>query len=605
MSILKFVTGGKGRFGSPLRTALGIASLRQRVIVIVGLFAASFFELFGLMMIIPLIAAAAGARETKAGLMSVIHGALGAVGIPFDPSILVVLIVLALSLKALLSVAVTGYVSEIVAQLGCDMQTKLVRALLQAEWSFFIRQPLGRLTHAAGPEAVAAGEVFLGAANIVSHFLQGALFLGACAWLSWKLTIAGAVVGVLMLASQRRLIRSRRRAARAHRAQMRRLAAHFTDAMIGIKPLRAMGRTQRLSALFEADAKAAWQTLKTKLVSAENITEIQEPFIGMAIALTFFLAMSVASVGSFDLILAGICFVRVVGSFVACQKQLLNFAHAYELYKGLLKLLEEIERYEEQCFGSRAPPVEGGVTLDGVTFGYGEKVVLKEVSATFRSGEVTALIGPSGIGKSTLVDLITGLYRPQGGRIFVGDVDLNEIEIKAWRRVIGYVPQEINLFHETVVSNVALWEDGITRDDVREALERSGAWSFVSQLPGQLDYVIGERGNLLSGGQRQRISLARALVHRPKILILDEATTGLDRATEKGICETISRLCRADTLTVIAISHQHGWLGVADTVYQLQDASIVERSSGAPGNTGRSRNAFTQPQSPVDLPIQL
>lgn len=582
--IHKFVGARKGPWGgSSLCEALRFASLRQRTIVIVGLFAASLSELFGLMMIIPLIAAASGLRETKAGLMSGIHGAMDAVGIPFDPSVLVVLVVLALSVKAITSIAVSRYVSSIVAQIGYDMQAKFVRALLQAEWAFFMRQPLGRLTHAAGSEAVATGEVFLGAANIISYALQAILFLAVCAWLSWKLTILGAIAGVVMVVSQERLVRGRRRAARAHRAQMRRFAAHFTDAMTGIKPLRAMGRTERFNELFEANAKATRQTLKTKILSAENITEIQEPFIGMMIALTFFLAISVATVSSFHLIAAGICFVRVIGAFVACQKQLLNFAQAFDLYKGLLKLLEEIERYGEQRFGSRQPRVDGGITLDSVTFGYGEKPVLKEVSATFRSGEITALIGPSGIGKSTLVDLITCLYQPQHGRIFIGDVDLNEVEIRSWRRLIGYVPQEINLFHETVVSNVALWEDGISRDDVREALERSGAWSFVSQLPGQLDYIIGERGNLLSGGQRQRISLARALVHRPKILILDEATTGLDRTTEKGICETISSLCRADALTVIAISHQHGWLGVADRVYQLQQGCIVERSTATLG----------------------
>jgi ATP-binding cassette subfamily C protein len=570
---------------TPIVRALGLASPRQRLIVIGGLFVASVFELFGLMMIIPLIAAASGLRETKGAMMSGIRSAMESVGLPFNPSILLGLIVLGLTLKAVTSSAVTRYVTDIVTGIGYDMQERLTRGLLKAEWGFFLRQPLGRLTHATGPEAIATGEVFLSAANIISLSLQAILFLVVCGMLSWQLTILGLIVGSLMLVSQDRLVRGRRLAARAHRAQMRRMAASFTDVMIGIKPLRAMGKTDRFIELFAAEAKKTRRTLKTKLLSADYVTELQEPFIGIMIAVVFYIALGTHTLGAFRVIAAGICFVRVIGAFVSCQKQLLTFSQLYDQYESVRHLLREIEMSGERSFGSRSATLKVGMGFEDVVFRYHEQPVLNGASLTIRRGEITALIGPSGIGKTTVIDLFVGLYQPQHGRILVDGVDLREIDIDAWRRSIGYVPQEINLFHDTVFNNVALWEPHLTRDKVIGALAKSGAWSFVSQLPGQLDYVIGERGNLLSGGQRQRLSLARALVHDPQIVILDEATTGLDRKTESEICRTIRDLCTNDSLTVVAISHQLGWMGVADTVYRLHDGKLFADSVPAAQRT--------------------
>jgi ATP-binding cassette subfamily C protein len=191
----------------------------------------------------------------------------------------------------------------------------------------------------------------------------------------------------------------------------------------------------------------------------------------------------------------------------------------------------------------------------------------------FPVGSFTTIVGPSGVGKTTVVDLVTGLLRPQQGEIWIDDFPLAKIDLKKWRQMIGYVPQETLLLHDSIFVNVTLGDEEPREEDVENALRAAGAWEFVSIQSHGMHTVVGERGHKLSGGQRQRIAIARALVHKPSLLILDEATTALDPASETAICETLQKL--AGEITILAISHQPALMKVADHVYRLQDKTVV------------------------------
>jgi ATP-binding cassette subfamily C protein len=239
---------------------------------------------------------------------------------------------------------------------------------------------------------------------------------------------------------------------------------------------------------------------------------------------------------------------------------------------SLVDMIEEARAEQERTGGATPPPLERSLAFRDVRFSYEGKPLLDGASFELAAGRIHAIVGASGAGKTTLVDLVTGLVEPEAGRVEIDGVPLAEIDLKRWRRRIGYVPQEMLLLHDSIRTNVSLGDPEVDDARVCQALRDAGAWEFVSALPDGLDQSVGERGGLLSGGQRQRIAIARALVHEPRLLILDEATAALDGESEAAVWKSIAGL-RGRT-TVLAISHQPALLAIADRVLRVEAGRV-------------------------------
>lgn len=213
------------------------------------------------------------------------------------------------------------------------------------------------------------------------------------------------------------------------------------------------------------------------------------------------------------------------------------------------------------------------LAISDVSFGYGDAEVLSEVSLTIRPGEVIGIVGPSGSGKSTLADLILRLYDPQSGRITLDGTDIREFTQGSYRRLFGVVSQETLLFNDSVRSNIAYGRTGISDEDIVAAAKAAHAHEFICELPDGYDTIVGERGTRLSGGQRQRIAIARAIVTKPSILILDEATSSLDNESERLVQAAIERVVRGCTALVIA--HRLSTLRNADRIVVLDAGRVT------------------------------
>jgi ATP-binding cassette subfamily C protein len=220
------------------------------------------------------------------------------------------------------------------------------------------------------------------------------------------------------------------------------------------------------------------------------------------------------------------------------------------------------------------PTLNEGLEIRDVRIAYEDAVVLDGLSFSVPAGKITAIVGGSGAGKTTTADLIMGLVRPTAGDVYIDGVALGDLDLHEWRQLIGYVPQEVLMLHDSVAKNVSLGDPSLTPEDIERSLRDAGAWDFVSELPEGVDCSVGERGMRLSGGQRQRIAIARALVHGAKLLVFDEATTALDPESEAFVLTAIEAL--RGRATVLAISHQPALMGVADRIYRIADGKCTE-----------------------------
>ena len=230
--------------------------------------------------------------------------------------------------------------------------------------------------------------------------------------------------------------------------------------------------------------------------------------------------------------------------------------------------ITDIEEPEE-------PKITGNIKVEGVTFGYNAyDPVLHDLSFELRPGEMIGIVGHSGSGKTTIINLLLRLYDPQGGRILVDGVDVRHIRGRYLRSHIGVVPQETQLFEGTIRENIRYAKPDATDEEVIRAARAADAHDFIMSLPEGYNSVVGERGYALSGGERQRIVIARALIHDPKILLLDEATASLDTETEKAIQSAIDRL--TEGRTTVSIAHRLSTLRNADRILVLDQGRLVE-----------------------------
>lgn len=263
-----------------------------------------------------------------------------------------------------------------------------------------------------------------------------------------------------------------------------------------------------------------------------------------------------------------------INEHVSC---ILYSVPSFELLKNDLKAIEE-EIMDEQTEEIRWN-FENAISVKDVKYSYpnSEGNVIDGATLEIRKGEAIAFIGPSGAGKTTMVDIILGLLQPQYGRIKADEIDINKHK-RMWQNEIGYIPQVIYLSDDTIRNNIAFGinEKEIDEDAVIRALKQAQLFEFVDNLPEGLDTVVGDRGVRLSGGQRQRIGIARALYHNPEVLVLDEATSALDSETESAVMEAINHLQGIKTMIIIA--HRLSTIRNVDSIYEVTEGKVVLRS---------------------------
>ena len=562
--------------GYPVRTT----------IVLIAMLLAGLAEGFGLTTMLPLLSTAIDsqtgigqmAANTSAGnapaAERIVKETLSFLGIPPALEILLLVVLGAIILKSILVLLANKQVGYTVAQIATDLRQQLLRALIASRWEFHLSQPVGALANAMATEGYRSSKAYHCGANMAIAVIQALIYIGVALLVSWAATLCAIVVGLIIFYALKRLVGKASRAGIRQTKLLKSLVAYLVDSMQSIKPLKAMALENLAESVLFKETNKLNKALRKQVLSREYLRALQEPLrfvfllCGLYIALIY-LRLPAATVMLLLFLIARVLI--LIGKVQEHYQKMVVFESAYW---SLQDRVDAAIRHREENSGTRRPILEKVIHLDGVNFAYGDKLVLQDVSLKLPANQITVVVGRSGSGKTTIVDLLMGLLRPKQGKIWIDDLPLSQIDMRRWRQMIGYVPQEMLLLHDSVLTNVTLGDPELNEKDAEMALQAAGAWEFVLNFPQGINSIVGERGGKVSGGQRQRISIARALVHKPKLLILDEATTALDPQSEKAICETLRTL--KGQLTIFAISHQPAILEIADRAYRLEDGQVTQ-----------------------------
>lgn len=524
--------------------------------------------------LLPLIAIAIGSTEgQQSPLYDAVVGAFNAVGLTPDLVPLLAVVIAGTTLKSLLILLAMRHVGFAQANVITKLRARLVKEVLQVRWSFFTSHPVGRLVNSVSSDAGRTAAGYSLAANLFSNVILSIVYVGAAFAVSWKLALAALVIGGGVAVSLNHFIRRSRRAGRKQTTQMRELMIFLTDALNSIKPLKAMAKESHFINLCDSRIRSLRKTSRQELMSQETRRALEEIMVAALLGIAIYVLFAVLEYPFAEVLVMALLLSKTISNVGRIQAYLQRAISVEAPYLAIQELLAEAKANAERLGGGAPPRLERGVRLERVEFSFGKKRVLKGVDIDVPAHAITVMTGPSGGGKTTILDLILGLYQPSAGRLLVDGVPLEQLDLKQWREMIGYVPQEFVLFHDSIYANIAVGDETISEADVQAALETAGAWEFVQALPQGMHSTVGEKGAKLSGGQRQRIALARALARRPKLLVLDEVSSALDPATEIDICRRLRAM--SSSITALAITHRPAFLDIADRVYKLEDGVVV------------------------------
>ena len=517
---------------------------------------------------------ATGGAKEGGHMERMVIDTLSLVGLEPTLGVLLIVVVGFITVRSILLLIANRHVGYSSAHIATELRLSLLRAVLATQWQYFQNKPIGKLANSMATEANRSAQAYVFGVTMLAMVVQTVIYMGISFAVSWKATLACLAIGLLMMVVLHTLVRMSKQAGKRQTDFIKSLISRLTDTLQSVKSLKAMAREELADTVLSAETDKLNEALRSEVFSKEMLDAILTPLTAIVIAIGIYIALDKWGMPFASVLVLVILLGRVLGQLSKIQKQYQKLVTMESAFWSLRKAIKQAKNAREVSGGIEQPRLESAIRLDRVSFAYGEKKVLQDVSLTIPTQSLTTIIGSSGAGKTTLVDLIIGLYEPSSGAVYLDDVPLTRIDLKQWRRKLGYVPQEQLLLHDSILTNVTLGDPQLTEADAEHALKEANAWEFVSALPEGMHSSVGERGTKLSGGQRQRIMIARALAHRPSVLILDEPTSALDPASEALISETLRRL-RKD-YTILAISHQPALAESADVVYQLQNGELTE-----------------------------
>lgn len=450
--------------------------------------------------------------------------------------------------------------------------------------AFFERRRTGEIMSRLTNDVAALQTVLTGAAiSIGSAPVTFVFLVGLMLYLNWQLSILVVLILPVLAVLISRGGQIIKRAVKRLQEQQAEVSNYLQEKVAAMRLIQTFGTSEYEKSLFrEVNQNAYHATMRPIRVQTSLGPLIELTGMGGVLLALWFGGVQVVN-GTMEAA-SLFAFIYAVQKTAASAKVMANLNTTLKTAESAAARLWEM--FDTPPEVKNAPEaivlerdrVQGHLKFENVRFAYDEqKTALEDLTFEIRPGEVVALVGHTGSGKTTVASLVPRLYDPTGGRITLDGIDLRDVDIQSLRDLIGAVPQEATLFHGTVRSNIAYARPDATLDEITEAARRAHADEFIRSLPAGYDSPIGERGTGFSGGQRQRLAIARALLRDPRLLILDEATSALDAGTEHLVQDALSELMRGRTTLVIA--HRFSTIQHASRILVLDKGRVVEEGT--------------------------
>ena len=456
-----------------------------------------------------------------------------------------------------------------------DIMLGTFEDFFNARWYFFSSGKQGVLLNTFTRELTVVGDAFGAMALFFASILQTIFFLAVPFYLSWQVTAVSLGAALLFTLPFILLGKLSYRLGKLNTATANQMTSVIQENISLAKVVLGFGNQHKsinnLGYAFDAHRQV---TLKSQILNIA-IPILYRPFGVIMIVIALFSARRFGvPLSEITVLLLALLQVAIsIGNLTTQKNSLENFFPSYEQIKQLRQRAKQLK----QESGTRQfRGFNRELLLDRLSFAYpGQEPVLVDINVRIPRGKMVAFVGESGVGKSTLIDMIIGFHQPTKGQIVFDDVPLQNFDIRSYRRRIGYVPQDSVLFNMTIRDNLLWAHESATDEDIKQTCRQANADEFIRrQLPEGYNTLVGDRGVRLSGGQVQRIALARAMLRKPELLILDEATSALDTYSERLIQQAIENI--AKETTVIVIAHRLSTIVNADYIYVLKEGHIVE-----------------------------
>lgn len=532
--------------------------------------AAAFTGALAIAMLLPLLSLLGGrGGEATSKALAVFERVFTNIGLPIAllPVLGTILIV------GIMEMGLRAYHNAYLARLGenlrADVRKLVFRRIMQASWQQLVGGRRGELIGTIVQDASNAAKAYLQTLKLFGVVFVLAVYFSLATWVSWQFSALALVLALLSLVMLRPLYRRSRAVGTATVANNAALMEALEEHVRAVKVVRTMNAEEasyaRVAKLIEDSAAYFRRALSYPILMRLAF----EPLALAALLTAIWVSMQVLGLGLAEIIVLIAVYTRIVPQLIEFQQALQFVVTSLPAYEHVGRTLSSLAQEPEFQGGELSVPgLREAIELRGVGLALERRRVLDGINLRIDAGSIVALVGESGAGKTSLIDIITGMRRPDSGEVLVDAVPMDRLSLQSFRERLSLVPQESVFFHDTIRKNLTLFAPNADDSQIWSALEQAAAADFVRQRPLGLDTVLGDDGLRISGGQRQRLALARALIRKPALLILDEPTSALDPETEDAVLQSLLRL--RGRITILVVTHRQSFLGCADRVYRLE-----------------------------------